>query len=351
MAGGAAVTGRLERLAAGLEEPLLVTDLVNVRYLTGFVSTNAALLVEPGRARLFADFRYAQQGRGVEGVEFEEVPRNLLAGLAERLSGRIGFEAAALPYAGWETLRGGGLELVPRQGLVEQLRAVKEEGELDAIRRSTAITNRAFARLARERFAGRTELDLAWTMERFLREEGGDAVAFPVIVAGGPTGSSPHTEPGEREVREGDTVVVDAGARLGGYQSDCTRTFAVGRLEGRLREAYELCLRAQLEALGAVRAGVRGAEADAVPRTIIDATELAGTFGHGLGHGLGLDVHEAPTLRPESEDVLVEGNVVSVEPGIYLPGEGGVRIEDLVIVREGGVEVLTDFPKELTLVD
>jgi Xaa-Pro aminopeptidase len=346
------MSSRLERLRERLEEPLLVTSAVNVRYLTGFVSTNAALLAEPdGAAQLFSDFRYAEQGRQVEGVEFVEVGRNLLGQLAERLSGRIGFEAAALPYAGYEALREGGLELVPRRELVEGLRAVKDEEELEAIRRSTAITNRAFARLAQERFSGRTERELAWAMERFLREEGADAAAFPVIVAGGPTGASPHTEPGEREVRRGDTVVVDAGGRLDGYQSDCTRTFAVGELDGRLREAYEVCLRAQLAALGGVRAGVQGQDADAVPRRLIEDTEFAGTFGHGLGHGLGLEVHEAPTLRPESEDVLAERNVVSVEPGIYLSGEGGIRIEDLVVVGADGVEILTDFPKDLTTVE
>lgn len=342
---------RVERLRGQLEEPLLVTSAVNVRYLTGFVSSNAAVLVEPERVGLFSDFRYAEQGRSIEGVQFEEVPRNLLAGLAQRLSGRIGFEADALTYAGFETLSGGGLELVPRRGLVERLRSVKDAGELDAIRRATEVTNRAFARLAGERFSGRTERELAWLMEQLLHEEGGGGAAFPVIAAAGPSGASPHTEPGDRVAEPGQTVIVDAGATLDGYQSDCTRTFAVGGLEGRLREAYELCLEAQLAALGAVRAGVRGREADAVPRRLIDATDFAGTFGHGLGHGVGLEVHEAPTLRPESEDVLVAGNVVSVEPGIYLSGEGGVRIEDLVIVREDGVEILTSFPKEPTIVE
>lgn len=340
------MSARVDRLRELLEEPLLVTSAVNVRYLTGFVSTNAAVLVDEERARVFSDFRYAEQGRRLEGPEFVEVGRNLLGQLAEQLSGRIGFEAAALPYAGWETLRGGGLELVPRTGLVEGLRAVKDEAELEAIRRSTAITNRAFARLAEERFSGRTERELAWTIERFLREEGADAAAFPVIVAGGPNAASPHTEPGERELRAGDTVIVDAGARLGGFQSDCTRTFVVGGLEGRLREAYEVCLRAQLEGLAAVRAGARGVEVDTVARRIVDGSDFAGRFGHGLGHGLGLEVHEAPTLRPESEDVLAAGNVVTVEPGIYLPGEGGIRIEDLVVVREDGAEVLTELPKE-----
>jgi Xaa-Pro aminopeptidase len=342
---------RVERLRRELEEPLLVTSPINVRYLTGFVSSNAAVVVEPERVVLFSDFRYAEQGRALEGVEFVEIGRNLLAGLAERLSGRFGFEADTLTYAGFETLSGGGLELVPRRGLVERLRAVKDARELDAIRRATEVTNGAFARLAEGRFSGRTERELAWRMEQLLHDEGGDAAAFEVIVAAGANAASPHIVPGERVVEGGQTVIVDAGAALGGYNSDCTRTFAVGSLEGRLREAYELCLEAQLAALDAVRAGVHARDADAVPRRLIDAGDFAGTFGHGLGHGLGLEVHEAPGLRPESEDVLEEGNVVSVEPGIYLSGEGGVRIEDLVVVREGGVEVLTRFPKELTFVE
>lgn len=344
------MTDRLTRLRETLEEPLLVTNLVNVRYLTGLDSTNAAVFVEPDRARLFTDFRYAKRARALQGVETVEIGRNLAASVAELLSGRVAFEAITLTYSGFETLRDGGLDLVPTRGVVERLRQVKEDGELAAIRRAAEVTNRAFSRFADERFSGRMERELAWRMEQLLHDEGAEAVAFPVIVAAGETGASPHAVPGERVVESGQTVVVDAGATVDGYCSDCTRTLAVGGLEGRLAEAYLICLEAQLAALDAVRPGTAGRDADAVPRRIIDGTQFEGMFGHGLGHGVGLEVHEGPTLRPESDDVLAAGNVTSVEPGIYLEGEGGIRIEDLVVVGEGGVEILTSFPKELTTV-
>ena len=341
---------RLERLQTGLEEPLLVTSLVNVRYLTGFESSNAALVVEPGRVRLFTDFRYASAARNVEGVEPVEIERNLLAGLGRELEDRIAFESQHVTYAGYETLQQAGLELVPRRGVVEALRAVKDEDELDRIRRAAEISDRVFERLAEERFAGRSERELVWRVQELMHEEGADAPGFDAIVAAGPTGSVPHAHPGDRLVGAGETVVIDLGARLEGYTSDCTRTFAVEGLEGQLAEAYLVCLEAQVAAVDSVRPGVSGRDADAVARRIIDGTPFNGRFGHGLGHGVGLEVHEAPALRPESEDVLVAGNVVTVEPGIYLEGEGGIRIEDLVVVNEGGAEILTSFPKELTTV-
>ena len=341
------MNARVEKLRGLVDGPMLVTNLVNVRYLTGFRSSNGAVLVEPDRVRVFADFRYAEQGRHLEGAEFVEVSRNLLASLAEQLSGRILFESDHVTHAGWETLRAGGLELEPTSGLTVGLRAVKEPEELDAIRRAAEITDRAYARLAGEPFVGRSERDLAWRMEQLMHEEGADGLAFPIIVAGGPNAANPHTVPGDRAVQHGDTVIVDAGASWGGYCSDCTRTFAAGELSDRLSDAYELCHEAQLAGLEAVGPGVEGAAADLVPRQLIDATEFEGTFGHGLGHGVGLEVHEAPTMRRESTDVLAAANVVSVEPGIYLPGEGGVRIEDLVVVTADGCERLSQFPKEL----
>jgi Xaa-Pro aminopeptidase len=341
---------RIERLRGKLDEPLLVTEPVNVLYLSGFQSTNAALLVEEGAVRLFADFRYAEAGRKVPGVEFTETKRNLLAELAELLEGRFAFEAGSLPYAGYETLAAGGIQLVPTRRVVEGLRAVKDEAELGAIRRVAAIGDNAFERLAQERFVGRTERDLAWRMEELLHEEGAHGLAFPVVVAAGPTGATPHAKPGDRTIEAGETVVVDAGAVLDGYCSDCTRTFATGKLPEELDRAYRICLEAQLAGLGAVRAGVGGPDADAAARNVIEDAGLGEAFGHGLGHGVGLAVHEEPALRRESTDVLEPGNVVSVEPGIYLSGLGGIRIEDLVIVTDDGAEVLTPFSKELFIV-
>jgi Xaa-Pro aminopeptidase len=342
---------RVERLQASLEEPLLVSNLVNVRYLVGFESSNAALVVEPERVRLFSDFRYAELGRSVEGVEFVETKRSLFDALAELLEGRIGFEADHVTYARWETLGNGGLELVPRRGLVEELRAVKDEAELEAVRNAAALTSEAYARFADERFVGRTERDLAWRLEELFHELGAEAPAFETIVAAGPNGARPHARPSDREVAAGETVVIDAGAKLDGYCADCTRTFATGPLPERLSEAYEVCLEAQLTGLRAVRAGATGVEADGAARDVIDDAGFGDAFGHGLGHGVGLDVHEAPRLSRESSDTLVPDQVVTVEPGIYLEGLGGIRIEDLVIVGENGAEITTGFTKDLVSVD
>jgi Xaa-Pro aminopeptidase len=344
------VNERVERLRGSLLEPLLVSASANVRYLSGLVSSNAALLVEPERVRLFTDFRYAEAARAVEGVEFEPIKRNLYANLAELLTGRIGFEASALSYASWETLAGGNVELVPRRGLVEALRAVKDDRELRAIRTAAAITNRMYEQLATEQFVGRAERELAWRIEALFHELGAEEEAFSATVAAGENGARPHTEPGDRVIAPGQTVVVDAGCVIDGYCSDCTRTFATGPLPARLAEAYEVCLSAQEEALAAVQADARGEDVDAVARRHIEAAGLGDAFGHGLGHGVGLLVHEDPRLAPESESVLSAGNVVTVEPGIYLSGLGGIRIEDLVVVTDGEPEVLTTFPKELTTV-
>jgi Xaa-Pro aminopeptidase len=345
------VRSRVDRLRELLEEPLLVTNHVNVRYLTGLQSSNAAALVEADRLRLFTDFRYAARARAVEGAELTQTTRALVRDLADALAGRVAFEADHVTYTSWQTLRGGGADLVPRRGLVEGLRRIKDEEELATIREAAAITTRAYERLAEESFVGRAERELAWRMEVLLREEGADELAFPVMVLAGPNGARPHNVPGTDLVRRGQTVVVDAGARIRGYSSDCTRTFAAGPLSERLREAYAVCLEAQTSALPHVRAGANGREVDALAREIVDASEFRGTFGHGLGHGLGMETHEAPSMRPEEEHRLEAGNVLSVEPGIYLEGAGGIRIEDLVVVREGGPEVLTPFRKELVTVD
>ena len=349
------MSGRIERLRELLKEPLLITNPVNVLYLTGFDSSNAALLVEPDRARLFTDFRYIESAQAVEGVEAVQTKRALIGWLAENLSGRFGFEANVLPWSFAEELREGGLELAPRQGLVEQLRAVKDEGELEAFRRACAITDRMFERLVSEvPFVGRRERDVAWDIARLYHEEGADEPAFEAIVGSGPTGSRPHARAGDRVIESGELVVVDTGCLVEGYTSDYTRTFATGelgrKLEGEMREAYDVVLAAQRAGLDAVRAGVSGVDADAAARDVIEASDFSGTFGHGLGHGLGLDVHEAPRLSTESSDTLAAGNVVTVEPGVYLAGRFGIRIEDDVIVTEDGIENPVRFPKELTTV-
>jgi Xaa-Pro aminopeptidase len=341
---------RVDRLRESLEEPLLVSNPCSVRYLTGFDSSNAYLLVDDERVQLFTDFRYVEAASEIEGVELVEARRDTLGHLSELLSGRTGFEADHLTYAGFERLAQGEVELVPRRGLVGRLRAVKDDGELDTIRRAAAITTEAYERFADERFVGRTERELAWRLEELFHELGSDGPAFSVIVAAGANGARPHGVPGDRAIEAGQLVVVDAGCELDGYASDCTRTFATGELPDELRCAYDVCLEAQQAGLDAVRAGEAGKDVDATARRIVDEAGLGQYFRHGLGHGVGLEVHEAPRLADNSTDTLAVGNVVTVEPGVYLAGRGGVRIEDLVIVREDGAEVLTTFTKELVTV-
>ena len=351
---------RVARLAALLDDPLLVAGppyvlggQANVRYLTGLQSSNAAVLVEPdGRATLYTDFRYANRARSLGGVDVVETARGLIPAVGELLSGRrIQFEEQHLPHALYRTLVDAGVDAVPASGLVESLRAVKDAEEIATMRRASALSDEVLAALAQEHFSGRTERELAWWIERSFREGGAEGVSFEAFVGAGATAASPHGVPGDVPIATGVLVVVDAGCVVDGYCSDCTRTFAVGDVPERLAELHALCLEAQLAGLAAVAPGVHGRDADAASRTLIEAQGLGGAYGHGMGHGVGLQIHEAPTLRPESTDVLDAGNVVSVEPGIYLPDEGaGVRIEDLVLVTDDGCERLTRFTKELVTV-
>ncbi len=343
---------RIERLAALLDEPLLVTSGVNIRYLTGLSSSNAAVLVEPdGDATLFTDFRYAQKAQAIDGVRFEQTARAVISDLATRLAGRtIGIEAHVLTVASYETLQAGSVEMISRTGCVERLRAVKEPQEVEAMRAAAAISDRVFGALADEQFTGRTEVELAWRVRELFREHGSSELSFDTIVAAGENGASPHADVRDIAIPSNTLVTVDAGCRVDGYASDCTRTFATGDLPDELARAYEVCLEAQLAGLAAFGPGQSGREVDASAREVIDAAGWAEAFGHGLGHGIGLEVHEAPAVRAESTDTLEAGNVASCEPGIYLPGVGGVRIEDMVLITDEGSERLTTHEKQLTVV-
>jgi Xaa-Pro aminopeptidase len=208
------------------------------------------------------------------------------------------------------------------------------------------VTNAVYERLAGEALVGRTEADVAWWVEQAFHDEGADGAAFDTIVASGPNAALPHHHPGSRVIGPGETVIVDAGALVDGYCADCTRTFATGPLPDDLQQAYDLCREAQEAALAAVRPGATGADLDAIARSAIEASGIAPVL-HGLGHGVGIEVHELPVLRPTSTDVLASGNVVTIEPGVYLAGRGGIRVEDLVVVTDDGCDVLTTFTKDL----
>jgi Xaa-Pro aminopeptidase len=346
---------RADRVVAQLAEReldgVLVTDIVDVRYLTDFTGTNAACLVTAEERLFMTDFRYVGQAEA-QVREFERLPagRDLTGDLAERLRGRVGFDDARMSVRAHAKLGekiGAGVELVPAGGLVGGLREVKDADELRRIAAATELATAALERVLERGLAGYTEHAVALELERAMVDAGADGPSFPAIVAAGPHGALPHAEPRGVEIPAGVLVVIDWGARLDGYCSDCTRTIASGGLDARAVEVYELVLEAQQAGLAAVRAGAAASAADAAARELIEAAGHGDCFGHGLGHGVGLEVHEGPRLTKTSDDVLAAGNVVSVEPGVYLPGELGVRIEDLVAVTDGGADVMTSFTKAL----
>lgn len=350
--------GRAERLCEAVSadglDALLVTDLTNVRYLTGFGGTNGACLAGPDRQLFLTDSRYADRAaQGVEGWEVEIVEGQWLTGLAGRLKGRVGFEddrvtvrsAAKLTSAVPE-----GVELIESGGMVERLRRAKDPSEIAAIAAAAELTDRIYLELADRGLTGRTEAELAAFAVARMREEGAEP-SFPPIVASGPNGASPHAEPGQRVIAAHELVTIDMGAEVDGYCSDCTRAFATGELDEFATGIYETTLRAQQAGLDAVAAGCEAVEVDRAARGLIEVAGYGETFGHGLGHGVGLEIHEAPVFGPRSKDVLVAGDVVTIEPGIYVSGRTGVRIEDLVVVGEAGIERnLSGVPKSLTLV-
>jgi Xaa-Pro aminopeptidase len=347
------LNGRIERLRTELDRlevaSFLVSNPVNVRYLTGFESSNAFVLVQHKEVVLLTDGRYAEAARTVEGVDVQIVERDFLPGLATRLgemaSGPVAVESDHMTVARHAELLSAGLELVPLTAVPLALRAVKEPDELEAIRRAADVVDRVLARLAEERVVGRTEADVAWWIVQAIHDEGADDISFPPIVGSGPNAALPHHHPGDRELGAGETIVVDLGAKVDGYCSDCTRTFATGELPEALQEAYAVCGRAQAAALAEVQAGADSRALDSIARMEIEAAGQE--VLHGLGHGVGLEVHELPVLRQTAAGPLVAGNVVTIEPGVYLAGQGGVRIEDLVVVAEDGAEVLSSYTKDL----
>jgi len=351
--------GRVERLIELMPEAeidvALVTDLVNVRYLTGYDGSNGIAVVGP-RTRAFAtDFRYLEQAAEQVHPSFARASASLdllesVVDLVPPGAVRLGFDDAHMPvrqHARLRDLLPGRVELVPAGGLVERIRAVKEPDEVQHIRTAAQLADAAFERIIRDGLIGRTEREVAVALEHDMRERGARRPSFDSIVAAGPHGALPHAQPRDVPIRAGDLVVIDWGAELDGYCSDCTRTVAAGEPSEEAREVYELVLSAQLAGLKDVRAGRGGREVDAVARALIEAAGHGEHFGHGLGHGVGLDIHEAPRLSQRSEDILVPGNVVTVEPGVYLAGRFGVRIEDLVVVTEEGSEVLNGLSKRL----
>lgn len=342
-------------LAARELDAIVLTNLTNVRYATGYVGSNGVTVLARDRRLLFTDFRYVtsatEQTRGVEVVQAgRDLLEKVVAALIEIApSGRVGIEADDMTVSRHRRLadKAGGCELVPTTGVVEELRVVKDADEVELMRQASAIADRAYEWLADQVVVGRSEREVAYDLHGVMTHAGSEEPSFPIIVAAGANGAMPHAVPGPGPIEAGTLMVVDMGATVGGYRSDCTRTFATGKLPTELGEAYALCLRAQLAALEAARPGIAASALDAVARDAIVAGGMGERFGHGLGHGVGLDIHERPWVRKEGTETLAAGMAFTIEPGIYVEGLGGVRIEDLCIATADGAEVLTGFPKEL----
>ncbi len=365
--GAAGVAGRIgrlrERLAGAGADVLVVTTLANVRYLTGFSGSAGIVVVGPGAALVATDGRYRTQvaeqveAAGLAGavevvVGGAQDQRRAVAAAAGGAGRRVGLEADDVSWAAqrrWAELLAPA-ELVPTSGLVEGLRQVKDAGELDLMARAAAVADAALADVLHLVAPGRSEQEVALALDSAMRRLGAEDRAFETIVASGPNAAKPHARPTERRLARGDLVVVDFGATVGGYRSDMTRTFAVGEAPGpELSAVWSLVARAQAAGVAAVRPGAAAGDVDAACRDMIADAGMAEAFEHGTGHGVGLDVHEAPSVSGGATAILEPGVVVTVEPGVYLAGRGGVRIEDTVVVTDDGCRPLTRFPKEPVL--
>lgn len=348
-----------DRLAARELGALLVTGAANLRWLTGFTGSSGLAIVGPGAARhFFTDFRYDDQSAAqLDGIWQRHIVTELGKAAAELLhdlqSGRplrVGFddsEVSVARHAALDEASGEGVVLVAAGGVIEELRMVKDDAEVEAIRAAAKLADAALTDVLGRGLVGRTEAEVATDLEVTMRQGGASGSAFTPIVAFGAHGALPHAYPRDVEIPPDVLVTIDWGAQLDGYASDCTRTFATGDIGETEREVYELVLRAEEAAVAAARSGIGGRDLDAVARAIISEGGHGERFGHGLGHGVGIEVHEGPRLSVRSEDTLAAGQVVTIEPGVYLPGVCGVRIEDLVVIGVAGCEVLTSLPRAL----
>ncbi|MEP6776527.1 MAG: aminopeptidase P family protein [Chloroflexota bacterium] len=363
-----ALKTRIERVRAELDarglDSMLVSHPQNRNYLIGFggedappLDTAGMLIVGPDSLVLVTDGRYTIQAAGELypelGIEVVARQGRVATAIAEQVAKRkykrLGFETAHLLHMLWRSIDKSlpDTDLIPVTRVVEPLRMVKSDDEMAILRKAISISDQAFNIVSKRLTPGMTEKQAAWDIERTMRDLGADERAFGTIMASGPNGAMAHAVPGNRLLREGEPIVIDMGARLDGYNSDMTRTIILGEPTDKFREIYNIVLAAHLAAERGIKAGITGVEADKLARDVIDAAGYGDTFTHSLGHGIGLEVHEGPGFSKLSEDTIEEGNVMSVEPGIYIEGWGGVRIEDLVLVRHDDAEVLTLADKHL----
>jgi len=342
-------------------DALLVSKMENYRYLSGFTGSSGWLLISHNQAVLATDFRYIEQAR-TEAPDFNitQIKGDLNDWLPKLVSEfrwrRLGFEANFVPFAVYHHLgkiiksKRFKVELIPTTNLVEDLRSIKEENELRFIAKAVELTDTVFAQIKSIIEPGITEKEAAWETEKRLRENGSDGIAFDIIVASGPNSALPHAKPSERTIRPNEPVLIDMGARLDGYCSDFSRTLCFGKPDKTLTKIYDIVLKAQLTAIEGIKTGMKASEADKLARGVIQQAGYGNAFGHGLGHGIGLEVHEFPALGPNSDDLLTDGMVFTVEPGIYISEWGGVRIEDVVSLQEGKVTVLTRSEKAMEVI-
>jgi len=353
---------RLRKLRTSIAErgldALLLSQPENLRYLSGFTGSSGWLLISGQDAILVTDFRYVEQAKG-ESPDFEiiQTKQELHHWLPDLVSDlgwhKLGFEANFISYDSSRKLSEAiktkqvNLELVPTTGIVEQLRSIKEPEELGFITKAVELADAAFEQAKGIIRPGITEKEAAWEIEKFLRQEGSEGIPFEIIVASGPNSALPHARPTEKIICPGEPVLIDMGARISGYCSDFSRTLFLGETDKSLQEIYNIVLKAQTAAIEGIESGMDASQADQLARSVVEQAGYGEAFGHNLGHGVGLAVHEFPTLGPSSSDSLADGMVFTIEPGIYLAGQGGVRIEDMVVLENGKAKVLSKAKRDL----
>jgi len=341
-----------QKLAEKEVDAFFVSQPENRYYLSGFDGSDGFLLITPQNTILATDFRYIEQaGRQAPDYEIFQITSNITDWfprlIAEFNLKGLGFEAGHITFALYQQLNGAlnkaksRLKLVSVDGLVESLRAIKEPEEIELITRASAISDGAVEYIEGIIHIGISEKEIAWEIEKFMREQGSQTIPFEIIVASGPNSALPHAQPSEHAIRSGEPIVIDIGARIGGYGSDLTRTLCLGAHDDAFNKVYDTVLSAQQAAIAAIREGMMGEEADDLAREVIKQAGYGEAFGHSLGHGIGLAPHELPRLGPNSKEHLVDGMVFSIEPGIYLTGWGGVRIEDTVAMESGRIRVIS----------
>ncbi|MFC1930822.1 M24 family metallopeptidase [Chloroflexota bacterium] len=354
------IHNRLQKLRQKLTEKevdaILISQPENRYYLSGFDGSAGFLLITPQDAILATDFRYIEQAkRQASDYKLFKIANDMISWLPELVTGlklqKLGFEAGHITFTTYRQLSG--LlnkikplpSLVPLDGLVESLRIVKEPEEIEYITRAAEISDNAFKHIESTIHPGMTEIEVAWEIESFMRENGSQAVPFEIIVASGPNAALPHARPSERQIQAAEPVLMDIGARYNGYSSDLSRTICLGTPDDTFKKVYDIVLGAQLTVLSIIKEGMSGEQADSLARTVIKEADYGDAFGHALGHGVGLVTHESPRLGPGSTDQLTSGMVFTDEPGIYLPGWGGVRIEDLVVMENGKAKAISKARK------